>query len=140
MPRGKTIVHATLDPMDLNKDVEAQYALIGDAKLTLDALRESMADRSRDKAEDRRGKVSSKIAKIKAEWLREWDQKRLNNETPINPYRVLQELHNGVDIDNTIITHDAVVRVTSSLLFGIPPPHSPISVGERLHSLVTDWV
>ena len=32
----KTIVHATLDPMDLNKDVEAQYALIGDAKLTLD--------------------------------------------------------------------------------------------------------
>ena len=35
MPRGKTIIHATLDPMDLNKDVPAQYALIGDAKLTL---------------------------------------------------------------------------------------------------------
>ena len=66
-----------------------------------------MADRSPDTAEDRRGKVSARIAKIKAEWLREWDQKRLNNDKPINPYRVLKELHNGVDIDNTIITHDA---------------------------------
>ncbi|MXW53502.1 MAG: thiamine pyrophosphate-requiring protein [Gammaproteobacteria bacterium] len=107
MPRGKTIVHATLDPMDLNKDVEAQYALIGDAKLTLAALIESMEDRNRAKAEDRRGTVSTKIAKIKAEWLRDWDQKRLNNESPINPYRVLRELHRCVDLDNTIITHDA---------------------------------
>lgn len=107
MPRGKTIVHATLDPMDLNKDVEAQYALIGDARLTLTALSESMADRSRVNTEERRGNVSARIARIKEEWLREWDQKRLNNETPINPYRVLRELHNGVDIDNTIITHDA---------------------------------
>lgn len=107
MPRGKTIVHATLDPMDLNKDVEAQYALIGDAKLTLASLIESMEDRNRAKAEDRRGTVSTKIAKIKAEWLRDWEQKRLNNESPINPYRVLRELHRCVDIDNTIITHDA---------------------------------
>lgn len=107
MPRGKTIVHATLDPMDLNKDVEAQYALIGDAKLTLSALIESMADRNQEKAEDRKATVASRIAKIKSDWLRDWDQKRLNNESPINPYRVLRELHQCVDIDNTIITHDA---------------------------------
>ncbi len=107
MPRGKTIVHATLDPMDLNKDVEAQYALIGDAQLTLSALQEAMADRSHAQAGARRGSVSARIAKIKAEWLGEWNAKRLNNEQPINPYRVLHELHNAVDIDNTIITHDA---------------------------------
>ena len=35
MPKNKTIIHATLDPMDLNKDVPAQHGLIGDAKLTL---------------------------------------------------------------------------------------------------------
>ncbi|MEE3183542.1 MAG: thiamine pyrophosphate-dependent enzyme, partial [Pseudomonadota bacterium] len=33
--------------------------------------------------------------------------KRTDNEAPINPYRVLKELHDAVDIDNTIITHDA---------------------------------
>ena len=35
---GKTYVHSTLDAGDINKDVPASYALVGDAKLTLQAL------------------------------------------------------------------------------------------------------
>ena len=107
MPRGRTIIHATLDPMDLNKDVEAQHALIGDARLTLQSLSEAMSDRDHSQAENRRGKVQKRIAELKSAWLAEWNAKRTNNEAPINPYRVLSELHNAVDIDNTIITHDA---------------------------------
>ena len=107
MPHGKTIIHATLDPMDLNKDVEAQHALIGDAQLTLTALAECMADRDHAPAEARRGATQQRIAKLKAEWLAEWHAKRAHNEAPINPYRVLRELHRAVDIDNTVITHDA---------------------------------
>ncbi len=107
MPRGKTIIHATLDPMDLNKDVEAQHALIGDAKLALAALGDAMADRDRTQAERRRGAVQKRIASLKAAWLAEWQAKRNNNSAPINPYRVLNELHQAVDIDNTVITHDA---------------------------------
>lgn len=107
MPRGKTIIHATLDPMDLNKDVPAQYALIGDAQLTLDALLESLSDRDHSQADARRGVVAKRIASMKHDWLSEWTAKRNNNESPINPYRVLSELHQAVDIDNTIITHDA---------------------------------
>src|SRR5438876_4274926 len=38
MPAGKTIIHATLDPAHLNKDVKIKYGLVGDAKLTLAAL------------------------------------------------------------------------------------------------------
>ena len=107
MPPGKTIIHATLDPMDLNKDVPAQHALIGDAQLTLTALTEAMRERDHAPAEARRGAVQKRIAKLKAEWLAEWQAKRANNAAPINPYRVLSELHNAVDIDNTVITHDA---------------------------------
>jgi acetolactate synthase-1/2/3 large subunit len=33
--------------------------------------------------------------------------KLTSNETPINPYRVLWDLAHTVDLDNTIITHDA---------------------------------
>src|SRR5688572_20749401 len=33
MPKGKRIAHATLDPMDINKDVPAELALVGDAGL-----------------------------------------------------------------------------------------------------------
>src|SRR6202158_5444676 len=35
MPKGKTIIHSTLDPAHLNKDVEAKIGLVGDAALTL---------------------------------------------------------------------------------------------------------
>ena len=107
MPRGKTIVHATLDPMDLNKDVEAQYALIGDAKLTLQHLSQAMSDRDHAQAETRRGEVQKRIEELRSAWLSEWNGKRTHNEAPINPYRVLNELHQSVDLDETIITHDA---------------------------------
>src|SRR6202012_1297944 len=42
MPKGKTIIHSTLDPAHLNKDVEAKIGLVGDAGLVLDALLEEI--------------------------------------------------------------------------------------------------
>ena len=38
MPKGTSIIHATLDPDHLNKDVPAAIGLVGDAGLTLAAL------------------------------------------------------------------------------------------------------
>jgi len=106
MPRGKTIIHATLDPMDLNKDVPAQHGLIGDAKLTLAALRQSMANL--DKAPARaRAEVPARIAALREAWLAEWAPKLQNNDAPINPYRVVWELNRLVDPMKTVITHDA---------------------------------
>ncbi len=105
MPKGKTIVHATLDPGDLNKDVVAAHALIGDAALTLDALIpaiEAKLGAKRDTAP-----VAAEIHSIKEPWLAEWAPKRTSDETPLSPYRVLADLAKTVDIDNTIITHDA---------------------------------
>ncbi|MCZ6888653.1 MAG: thiamine pyrophosphate-requiring protein [Gammaproteobacteria bacterium] len=107
MPKGKTIIHATLDPMDLNKDVPAQYALIGDAKLTLQHLSDALDGRDRTRAETRKDTVPGRIAAIKEEWLAEWKAKREHNEAPLNPYRVLADLHATVDVENTIVTHDA---------------------------------
>ena len=106
MPRGKTMIHATLDPMDLNKDVPAQYGLIGDARLTLEALHAAMADLDRSTAEARTG-VPGRIAAVREAWLAEWLPKLESDETPINPYRVLWELNRMVDKERTVITHDA---------------------------------
>ena len=140
MPRGKTIVHATLDPMDLNKDVPAEYALIGDAKLSLAALSEAMADRDHAQADNRRGTVQKRIADLKAAWLGEWQAKRTNNEAPINPYRVLNELNQTVDIDNTIITHDAGSPRDQLSPFGRPRRPCPTSAGAKPRSWATAWV
>lgn len=106
MPRGKTIIHATLDPMDINKDVPVQYAMVGDAKLTLQSLMDAMDGHDQTPADERKH-VGEKIASVREEWLKEWMPKLTSDSTPLNPYRVLHELQQAVDIDNTIITHDA---------------------------------
>jgi acetolactate synthase-1/2/3 large subunit len=106
MPRGRTIIHATLDPMDLNKDVPAQHALIGDARLSLQGLVDAMSGLDRSTA-DARSDVGERIAAVRETWLAEWMPKLTSDSTPLNPYRVLWELQQAVDIDNTIITHDA---------------------------------
>ena len=106
VPPGKIIIHATLDPVDLNKDVPARYALLGDAQLTLDALNQALAEQPRTRA-DARAEVPQRIAAIKEEWLGEWMPKLTSNEFPINPYRVVWELNDVVDKENTIITHDS---------------------------------
>ncbi len=105
MPKGKTIVHATLDAGDLNKDVVANHALIGDAALTLDALIPAIEAKLGGKRDS--APVTAEIQSIKEPWLSEWGPKRTSDETPLSPYRVLHDLAKTVDIDNTIITHDA---------------------------------
>jgi thiamine pyrophosphate-dependent acetolactate synthase large subunit-like protein len=105
MPAGKAIVHATLDPIDINKDVECELALIGDAKLILDALLDelqSLVRAPRDPAP-----VADEIKAVREPWLAEWRPKLTSDEVPLNPYRVIAELARTVDLDNTIITHDA---------------------------------
>jgi len=106
VPEGKTIVHSTLDPTDVDKDVEADHALVGDAKLTLEAVLteiESRLDGSRGRLDE----VTEEIAEVKADWLAEWEPKLTSEETPINPYRVIHEITNVVDPAETIITADA---------------------------------
>lgn len=105
MPKGKAIIHATLDPKHLNKDVEARVGLIGDAALTLDALLDALK-KSVKKPRDRK-KISAEIAAAREDWMKDWNEKLTSDETPITPYRVIHEMMQTFDIDNTIITHDA---------------------------------
>ena len=112
MPKGKTIIHATLDAKDLNKDVPAQHVMLGDAKLTLQALSGAMASLKADDARDamvttRKTEAPSTIQAMKSKWLSEWMPKLTSESAPISPYRVIWELNRLVDKDNTVITHDA---------------------------------
>jgi thiamine pyrophosphate-dependent acetolactate synthase large subunit-like protein len=106
MPPGKVIIHATLDAADLNKDVRAEYALIGDAKLTLQALIAEVKDRLGSTKRDS-GKVAVEIKRLKEEWMAQWLPKLTSDEIPLSPYRVIWDLMHTVNVANTIITHDA---------------------------------
>ncbi len=107
IPPGKTLIHATNDPVDLGKDYHADHPLLGDARLVLrqmiDCCRDILGDASRRPA----GAVAEEIASARAEWLAEWTSKLTSDETPITPYRAIWEFTNLVDSDDAIVTHDS---------------------------------
>lgn len=107
IPKGKTIIHATLDPADINKDVAVDYALIGDARLILEALVTEIRDQLGGKPRGRAEQVIQEIKTIKGEWLAKWMPKLISKDVPLSPYRVIWDLLHTVDVANTIITHDA---------------------------------
>ena len=107
IPDGKRVIHATLDPADINKDVPVETALVGDAGLILDGLVEAVRDRSNGASEERTAAVTGEIGAVKAEWLDQWKPKLTSDEVPMTPYRVISDLLRTVNVENTIITHDA---------------------------------
>ena len=105
MPKGKTIIHATLDPNHLNKDVEADIGLVGDAGLMLDAL--LRRDRQKRQVEPRRDRGGRRDRGLAQGMAGEVDAEADAQRRAARPYRVLWDLLHTVDVKNTIITHDA---------------------------------
>ena len=105
MPAGKTIIHATLDPTDVNKDTPSSLAVLGDAKLTLSALIEEVS-RTQKSPRDRSA-AAKEIKQVHDAWLAKWMPKLTHDASPFSPYRVIWDLMHTVDVANTIITHDA---------------------------------
>lgn len=106
MPPGKSIIHSTLDPMDLNKEVECEEAVLGDAKLVLRALLDELRARRGEEATDAQS-VAAEIREVRQAWLQEWEPKLTSDEVPLNPYRVLTELRQILDPATSIVTHDS---------------------------------
>ncbi|MFB6112487.1 MAG: thiamine pyrophosphate-requiring protein [Halodesulfurarchaeum sp.] len=130
VPEGPTIIHSTIDETDINKDVEADYAVLGDARLTLEAMVEE-AERQIDGPRGRFDEVAAEIEEAREDWLDEWRPKLTSEETPINPYRVVYELDRIVDKENVVITHDAGnARDFLAPFFDVTEPLSYIGWGK----------
>ncbi|WP_129794415.1 thiamine pyrophosphate-requiring protein, partial [Sphingosinicella sp. CPCC 101087] len=130
MPKGKTVIHATLDPSDINKYVPVRHALIGDAKLTLRALIEACSARLGGAARDP-SDIAAEIRSVESEWLARWLPKLTSDASPLSPYRVLWDLQKTVDVADTIITHDAgSPRDQLSPFWKTIAPHSYIGWGK----------
>ena len=107
IPAGKRVIHATLDPADINKDVPAEIALVGDAGLILEGLVAAIRERADAASDERAAAVAGEISAVKAEWLDQWRPKLTSDAAPLSPYRVIWDLLRAVDVENTIVTHDA---------------------------------
>ncbi len=106
VPGGKTLIHATNDPIDLDKNYSVDYPILGDAKLVLrqfiEACQELLSTRQRG---DR--PVAAEIANVREAWLREWMPTLTSNQAPMTPYRVIWEFMQTINSDEAIVTHDS---------------------------------
>ena len=106
IPVGKTIIHATNDERDLNKNYPTDHPILGDAKLVLrqliDATRDALgAGRRRD------SNTPGEIQQIRTAWLAEWMPKLTSHDAPISPYRVIWDFMHTINARDAIVTHDS---------------------------------
>jgi acetolactate synthase I/II/III large subunit len=107
LPKGKTLIHSTNDASDINKDIRADVALVGDAELVLDALIAEVQRVRPTQSRTMLAELKEEIAALKQSWRAEWSKQLDSDEVPINQYRVIRDLMRETDRDNVIITHDA---------------------------------
>jgi acetolactate synthase-1/2/3 large subunit len=133
VPAGKSsIIHNTINPEDINKGTASDIGLIGDAKLTLQALIEEVKAQIGEDGRDTG--VASHIAGIKAQWMEEWSPILNSNEAPLNPYRVINEINKNVDHENSVVTHDAGgPRDCMVPFYTATTPNSYIGWGKTTH-------
>jgi acetolactate synthase-1/2/3 large subunit len=101
----KTIVQCTVDTLDINRSYETRHAVIGDAKLTLQALASELSARAggvRKKPE-----LIEEIRAAKAEFRAKFRPWMESTEKPINPYRVIGDLMKVLDPKASFVTADS---------------------------------
>jgi acetolactate synthase-1/2/3 large subunit len=104
-PGKKTIVQCTVDTLDINRSYETRLAVIGDAKLTLQALVNEVSARTgggRKKPE-----VVEEIRAGRQEFAAKFRPLMDSDERPINPYRVIGDLMKVLNPKASFVTGDS---------------------------------
>jgi thiamine pyrophosphate-dependent acetolactate synthase large subunit-like protein len=107
VPDGKVIIHATIDPLDLNKTHWTEVPIHSDARLFLSALADELRGRVGPAQQERARATAATLADIRARWLADFEPLFSDDSSPINGYRMFRELWSLLDPANTIITHES---------------------------------
>ena len=131
---NKLIIHNTINPSDINKDETSEIGLVGDTALTIHQLVDTIKETKNGSQFNNRTEIEDEIASAKKKWLEEWMPILESDEEPIAYYRVIQELNNTLDLENSIVTHDAgAPRDCLVPFYKATQPHSYIGWGKTTH-------
>ena len=131
---GKTLIHNTHNPDELNKDEAADIGLVGDTKLTIEALIECIQEQTGGQGFGERSKTEAEVAAARATWMAEWEPALTGDEEPVSYYRVIQALNDTLELENSIVTHDAGAPRDSIVPFyQATVPHSYVGWGKTTH-------
>jgi acetolactate synthase-1/2/3 large subunit len=132
IPAQASIIQNTNNPDEIGKDEAIDIGLVGDTKLTLQALIDevkALIGEPRDSSA-----IAAEIATIRAAWLEEWAPLLHSDEQRLNTYRVIHEINEALDLENSMVTHDAGAPRDSIIpFFKATTPHSYIGWGKTTH-------
>ena len=131
IPDGKTIIHATNDPIDINKEYPAAVGIVADAKLFLGQLAAELRRHVGEGRLEQRAETADTIARIKGEWRAEYEPLFADESAPINGYRMMRELWSVLDPETSMLTHESgASRDIQSVFYESGPPRSYLGWGQ----------
>lgn len=101
-PQNATFIHLDIDGLEVGRNYEAKR-LVGDAKLTLAALTQSMQARKLALRESSRVALEKKIANGRAAYLKESESVRSATSVPVRPERIMQEIQSHLTAESIVV-------------------------------------
>jgi thiamine pyrophosphate-dependent acetolactate synthase large subunit-like protein len=102
----KTIIHCNVDELHINKIYPTAQAVIGDARMTLQALRQEVSDRTCGAGRSA-GTMAAEVKVARDKGFAKYRELMASGEKPINPYRVYGDLMKVLDLHNSFVTHES---------------------------------
>lgn len=129
-PNDFKMIQIDVDANEMNKKRPADIPLLGDAKVILRQLAETLkAMLPKTHLAPKQGIIAA-IAKEQQAWLEQSMPALTSQDYPINPFRVTWEFSKLVDARRTIVTHDSgSSRGTLSQHYSAPTPRSFVAFG-----------
>ncbi len=126
--RGKTFFQLTNWEGDISKDYPVDVGVIGDALATIEAMNQVIAARG---APQGREQLAAGVAARRAVFMDRWRALLTSDQTPVNPYRVINDVMTAVDRARTVVTHEAgSPRDQLTPFWESPAPHGYIGWGK----------
>lgn len=110
LPEKAKYIHIDIDPMEIGRNYEA-LRLVGDAKLTLTALKEDLVRMDLSNRENNRSFIESQILQAKKSHKEESTDVMTSNSTPIKIERFLTEVEKWLDDDHIIVADASLSSV-----------------------------
>jgi acetolactate synthase-1/2/3 large subunit len=105
-PPAARYVHIDVDPMEIGRNYATEVRLVGDARLTLEALRAALLRRDMKRRQELRPAVEAKIRKAVSDWRRTTRAVCTSESSPIRPERIMAEI-DALLTPDTIVVADA---------------------------------
>ncbi len=105
-PASKTIIQCNLDELHINRIYPTAHAVLGDAKFTLRALADGVAERTGGNGRSEDG-VASAVKASRDAGLAKYREVMVSDDQPINPYRVFGDMMKALDPMKSFVTHDS---------------------------------